>query len=161
MKANVQLNNEQKVRESVQSLKNELLESSQKQKADFGVALEDLMNYSPNMGGFETIGALMDLPEESFALLAPIFLDELERSMGDTNEKLKMIEAFTANKLNRQELPTEFKLLCENIDNSLDSELSPAKKDFFKQLLGMVYTAADSIEGASDHNVFIPIEYCR
>ena len=43
-------------------------------------ALKQIAELSPNDGGFEEIAVLLALPDESFSLLAPIFLKELEKN---------------------------------------------------------------------------------
>jgi hypothetical protein len=56
---------------------------------------EDLMSQigqvNPSLGGFEELSAILALPEEQFQLIAPIFLDELQKSMNNIDDKLLLI----------------------------------------------------------------------
>ena len=48
--------------------------------------LVDAINNTPLAdAGLEEIGSLLAMPDNQFALIAPIFLDELERTYNDVN----------------------------------------------------------------------------
>jgi hypothetical protein len=59
----------------------------QKQSA-FEKLFEGIEKISPQLGGFDEMAMMLTLPEDRFAILAPIFLDELEKSFNNVQDKI-------------------------------------------------------------------------
>lgn len=122
--------------------------------------LKQIENVDPSLGGAEGIGALLTLPDESFALLAPIFLDELEKSFNNTNDQLTMAQAMNVAGVRADDVLLEYEKICTQIDTDFEKLMSAQKRDFLKRILGLAYNALSNVEGASRRNITVPIELC-
>ena len=132
-----------------------------KRKVDITNALNELNKYSADFGGFDGIGLLLTLPDEEFALLVPVFLGELERSLNNVNDQLAMAQAMNIAGIRAEDVQAEFVKICEQIDIQMKEVIPQNKRDFLKQILGMTYNAVSTSEGISKRHVTIPIEYCN
>ena len=123
--------------------------------------LEELKNINPELGGFEEIAVLLTMPEEQFALIAPVFLHELEKSFNNVNDQMAMVQAMNVAGVKAEDAEKEYLAICEAIDTQMAQDLSARKRDFVKQLLAITYNAVNEAEGITKRHVLIPIEYCR
>lgn len=123
--------------------------------------LEELKNVNPELGGFEEIAVLLAMPEEQFALIAPVFLSELEKSFNNVNDQLAMVQAMNVAGVRAEDAQTEYLAICDQIDSQMEDVLSVQKRDFVKRLLAITYNAVSEAEGVTKRHVLIPIEYCR
>lgn len=124
-------------------------------------ALEELKNINPELGGFEEIAVLLTMPEEQFALIAPVFLHELEKSFNNVNDQMAMVQAMNVAGVKAEDAEKEYLAICEAIDTQMAQDLSARKRDFVKQLLAITYNAVSEAEGITKRHILIPIEYCR
>jgi dUTP pyrophosphatase len=124
-------------------------------------ALEELKNVNPELGGFEEIAVLLTMPEEQFALIAPVFLHELEKSFNNVNDQMAMVQAMNVAGVKAEDAEKEFAAICDAIDVQMADTLSAQKRDFVKGLLSLTYNAVNEAEGITKRHVLIPIEYCR
>ena len=124
-------------------------------------ALEELKNINPELGGFEEIAVLLTMPEEQFALIAPIFLSETEKSFNNVNDQLAMVQAMNIAGVKAEDAEREFLAICEQIDVQMADTLSAQKRTFVKELLAITYNAVSEAEGVAKRHILIPIEYCR
>ena len=124
-------------------------------------ALKQIAEISPADGGFEEIAVLLSLPDESFALLAPIFLKELEKNYHNVNDQMSMVQAMNVAGLRAEDARTEFINICQAIDEQLADTLTFPKRDFLKQMLGLTYNALAEAEGIAKKTILIPLEFCR
>lgn len=120
-----------------------------------------LANLDPNLGGFDELGAMLSLSDEDFALLAPVFLDELEKGLNNVNDKLLMVQSMNLAGLTVEDMQKQYQSICEGIDIQLKDSLSPIKRSFLKRMIGTTYNALSESEGVSKRNILIPIEYCH
>jgi hypothetical protein len=58
--------------------------------------LAGIEKVNPSMGGFDEMAMLLSLPEDQFALLAPIFLEELEKGFNNVQDKIFIAQAVNA-----------------------------------------------------------------
>lgn len=144
----------QKIIESAQS-------KASKRRFELEKALKQIAEIAPGDGGFEEIAVLLSLPEENFAILAPIFLKELEKSYHNINDQMSMVQAMNIAGIKAEDARTEFIKICTTIDEQLGEALSFSKRDFLKQMLGMTYNALAEAEGVAKKNILIPLEFCR
>ena len=133
----------------------------EKKKYLLAETIEQIQHVNPEMGGFEEIAGLLALPEEHFAVLAPVFLAELEKAFSNVNDQLVMAQAFNTAGIRVEDITAEYDKICMEIDAQMDGALSIQKKDFLKRLLAITYNAATETEGITKRNILIPIEYCR
>ena len=124
-------------------------------------ALDELKNVNPELGGFEEIAALLTMPEEQFALIAPVFLSEMEKSFNNVNDQLAMVQAMNVAGVKAEDAEKEFLAICEQIDVQMAETLSAQKRTFVKELLAITYNAVNEAEGITKRHVLIPIEYCH
>ena len=124
-------------------------------------ALEELKNVNPELGGFEEIAVLLTMPEEQFALIAPVFLREMEKSFNNVNDQLAMVQAMNVAGVKAEDAEKEFLAICEQIDVQMAETLSAQKRAFVKELLAITYNAVSEAEGIAKRHILIPIEYCH
>lgn len=124
-------------------------------------ALDEIKNINPELGGFEEIAVLLTMPEEQFALIAPVFLHELEKSFNNINDQMAMVQAMNIAGVKAEDIEKEYLAICESLDVQLGNELSAQKRDFIKQILALAYNAVSEAEGITKRHVLIPIEYCH
>ena len=130
-------------------------------KFTFEKFANELSNIDPALGGFDELGVMLTLPDEHFALLAPVFLRELEQGLNNVNDKLLMVQSINLAGLTVEQVQEQYQSICEGIDQQLAQDLSAIKRDFLKQMLGITYNAIAEAEGVAKRHIFIPIEYCR
>ena len=108
----------------------------------------------------EMFGALLAMPDEEFSALAPILMDEVNRSLNNPADRITLVAAMTSQGYNGEDLTETFDEICKEIDNQL-TELSQVKKDWLKQLMGATINAINETEGISKRFVRIPYEKCH
>lgn len=153
-------NTPEQVRETANSMIENTEQQAQSRKDVFQAALKTLGEIDPNSGGFEGVAVLLSLPDDHFALIAPTFLSEVERSVNNANDQLAMAQALNANGLRVEDIRKEYEKICEQIDDQL-TEISAIKKDFLKRLLGLMINSVAETEGVAKRHILIPIEYCH
>ena len=144
-----------------QAAQNIVLQSNEQVKAQkgmFEVLMNEISSINPQLGGFEEIATLLTLEEEHFAIIAPIFLDELQKSMNNIDDKLGLIQAMNASGTKLEDLQQSYIQLNEHIDINFIDILSPAKRDFLKRMLAITYNCIAESEGIARRIVNIPIE---
>jgi dUTP pyrophosphatase len=155
------LNTPEQVKEAAQQITSQSLTAVEKRKINLANAVDELNKYTADFGGFDGIGVLLSLPEEEFAILAPIFLNELAQSLNNTNDQIAMVQAMNVAGIRSEDVQEEFNKICEEIDKELETTIPQIKRDFLKQLLGLTYNAVSAAEGIAKRHITIPIEYCR
>ena len=134
---------------------------NESKKFEFEKFMEALQNVNPEMGGFDELGAMLALPEEQFAILAPIFLDELDRGMHNINDQIIMVQSMNMLGMKAENVREQYDAIYKEIDDQMGDVLSHQKRDFLKQMLGITYNALAEAEGIAKKTILIPIEYCR
>lgn len=160
MKANI-LNTPESVKKAAQEVAAAATTAEETKKLNIENALNELNNYTADFGGFDGIALMLTMPDEQFAILAPIFLEELARSLNNVNDQLAMVQALNVAGVRVDEVQQEFNKICDEIDNQLGQDLTAPKRDFLKQILGLTYNAIGEAEGVAKRQVLIPIEYYR
>ena len=144
---------------------NKIIETQQAQEQEKRFEFEKFMNaiqqISPELGGFDELGAMLALPEEQFSILAPIFLGELEKGMHNINDQILMVQSMNMLGMKSENVLEQYEQIYREIDEQLGDLLSNQKRDFLKQMLGITYNALAEAEGITKKTILIPIEYCR
>ena len=152
-------------REDAQNVAKQMVEKAQEQQKEkkhiFEDALKSLSQVKGDEKGYEGVALLLALPEDRFAILAPVFLAELEQSMRNTNDQLAMAQIFNTAGIRVEDITAEYQKLCDEVDNQMSEILSAQKRSFLKNLLAITYNAVSETEGITKRNMLIPIEYCR
>jgi dUTP pyrophosphatase len=120
-----------------------------------------IQQISPEVGGFDELGAMLALPEEQFSILAPIFLAELEKGMHNINDQVLMVQSMNMLGMKSENVLEQYEQIYREIDEQMGDLLSHQKRDFLKQMLGITYNALAEAEGITKKTILIPIEYCR
>lgn len=150
--------------EAVQAAK-KVLESQHAQteakRFEFEKFMNTLQAVNPELGGFDELGVMLTLPEEQFAILGPIFIDELQRGMKNINDQVLLIQSMNMLGLKVENVKEQYQIVYNEIDEQMGELLTKQKRDFLKQLLGATYNAMAEAEGVAKKNILIPIEYCH
>jgi dUTP pyrophosphatase len=150
--------NLQDARNAAQNMVAPLNKEKEERKSMFEELMKEVENINPELGGFEELGALLALPDEEFNLIAPIFLDELQKSMNNVDDKLLLVQAMNLNGTKLEDLQTNFEVLCNELDTQFKDVLSTSKVDFLKQMMGITYNCISEAEGVAKRIIAVPIE---
>ena len=153
--------NEKDVRQNVQKIFNEAEEQQKNQKNLFEEIAKEIENVNPSLGGFEELGAILALPDDQFAILAPIFLDELEKSFNNISDKLILVQTLNASGVKVEDIQESYLSINEEIDGQLGESLTRPKRDFLKKMMAITYNAIADTEGVAKKVIQIPIELCH
>lgn len=134
---------------------------NEEKRFNFEEFMNTIASVNPEMGGFDELGTLLALPEESFAILAPIFLGELEKGLHNVNDQLLMVQSMNLLGLKAENVRDQYDQIYKEIDEQMGEIISRQKRDFLKQMLGITYNALAEAEGVSKKTILIPIEYCH
>ena len=136
-------------------------EQTKTKRFEFEQMMKTLQETNPDIGGFDELGALLALSEENFAILAPIFLNELERGIRDVNDQMVMVQAMNVLGLKAENVREQYNEIIKGVDEQLSDVLSQQKRDFLRQMLAITYNALAEAEGIAKKTILIPLEYCR
>ena len=156
-----QLNNKEAAVAAAQKIVESQRAQTEEKKFEFQKFMEVLQDANPELGGFDELGAMLALPEEQFAILAPVFLAELERGMRNVNDQMIMVQSMNMMGMKAENVREQYEAIYKEIDEQMGDVLSNQKRDFLKQMLGMTYNALSEAEGVAKKTILIPIEYCR
>ena len=95
-------------------------------------------------------------PDDVFEKIAPIFIEEIEKTFNVPANKITMLRALNASDLSVDDLKEGLDAVIEEIDKSEDV-LSENKRNFLKTVVRTSYAAVSSIEGISRKIVAVPI----
>ena len=137
-------------------------EASQKKieekQSAFEKIFEGIQKVSPQLGGFDEMAMILSLPDDQFALLAPIFLDELEKGFNNVQDKIFIAQAVNAAGQKLEDIQAHFMSLIESIDGQFSDILSAQKRDFLKKVLSISYNSLAETEGVIKRTIQVPIE---
>jgi dUTP pyrophosphatase len=119
---------------------------------------EGIEKITPQLGGFDELAMMLSLPEDQFALLAPIFLDELEKGFNNVQDKIFIAQAVNAAGQKMEDIEAVFMQLINSIDTQFIEILSAQKRDFLKRILSISYNSLAETEGVIKRTVQVPIE---
>ena len=154
----IDFKNPQAVKATAQGLSDKMALASAERKSVFENLLTEVEKVNPAMGGFEEIGALLALPDGQFSIIAPIFLDEMAKSINNIDDKLLLIQAMNVSGTKLEDLQQAYLKLAEAIDAQYSEILSESKRDFLKRMIGLTYNAISEAEGVAKRIINIPIE---
>ena len=155
------LNTPEQVKELVQNAVEQNQLKAEEKKNILQKSIEELDKLNPNFGGFDGVGLLLALPEEQFALLAPTFLLELEKSINNSNDQFAMAQAMNTSGYRIEDVQKAFQEICKQVDEQMSDTLSAQKREFLKSLVGITYNAVAAADGIAKRHILIPIEYCH
>lgn len=159
MKANI--NTPDKARQAADNLIQQQEVAQKSKRLEFEEFVNALAEVNPEAGGFDELATLLALPEETFVLLAPIFLEQLEKGFKRVNNQMVMVQTMNLAGLSIEQVEEQYRAVYDEIDKELADTLSPSKRGFLKRMLGITYNALSEAEGVTKRKILIPIEYCR
>lgn len=130
----------------------------EERKSVFEALMAEVEKVNPAMGGFEEMSMLLALPEEQFAMLAPVFLEELEKSFNNVEDKLFIAQAMNVSGTKMEDLQQTYADLILALDDQFKDVMSSQKIDFLKRLLAISYNSIADVQGVTKRIVQIPIE---
>ena len=134
---------------------------TEERRFEFQKYMEALSQASPETGGFDEVGALLAMPEEHFAIIAPVFLAELEKGLRNVNDQMIMVQSMNMLGLKAENVREQYEQIYAEIDTQMGDIISHQKRDFLKQMLGITYNALAEAEGIAKKNILIPLERCH
>ena len=145
-------------RKVAQNINNAELKKQEEKQSAFETILAGIEKVNPSMGGFDEMAMMLSLPEDQFALLAPIFLDELEKGFNNVQDKIFIAQAVNAAGQKMEDIQATFMQLIESIDGQFADIMSAQKRDFLKRMLSISYNSLAETEGVIKRTVQVPIE---
>lgn len=121
--------------------------------------LKQIEEINPALGGFEEFSALLSLQDEHFALIAPIFLDELEKTFNNVEDKLLLVQAMNLQGLKLEDLQEAYIKLIDQLDEQFSDIISDTKRDFLKRMIALTYNSIADAQGIAKKVINIPIEF--
>lgn len=155
------ITNPQQAEEAAKRVAESQRQQSEQRRFEFQKYMKALQEVSPEMGGFDELATMLTLPEEHFAVLAPSFLAELERSLHNVNDQMILVQSMNIAGLKAENVREQYEAIYTEIDKQMGDVLSHQKRDFLKQMLGITYNALAEADGVAKKTILIPIEYCR
>ena len=133
----------------------------EEKQLNLGEMLDSLSELNGEQFSLEAFASILALPEEEFKILSGAILDELNKSLNNPNDRLLLAQSFNAQGITSDEVIANFKELATQIDSIGDDVLPQAKRDFVKQIIGLMVNAIAETEGISKRIIQIPIELCH
>ena len=133
----------------------------EEKQLNLGEMLDSLSELNGEQFSLEAFASVLALPDEEFKTLSGIILDELNKSLNNPNDRLLLAQSFNAQGITSDEVIANFKELATQIDSIKDDVLPQAKRDFVKQIVGLMVNAIAETEGISQRIIQIPIELCH
>ena len=155
------ITNPQQAEEAAKRVAESQRQQAEERKFEFQKYMKALQEASPEVGDFDELATMLTLPEEHFAVLAPLFLAELERSMRNVNDQMILVQSMNVAGLKAENVREQYEAVYAEIDEQMGDILSHQKRDFLKQMLAITYNALAEAEGVAKKTILIPIEYCR
>lgn len=141
-----------------QNVVNKAVEEQGEQKSFFEGFMKDIEAINPELGGFEELTTILGLPDEQFNIIGPIFLDEMNKSLNNANDKLLLTQALNATGGTVEDLQEQYSEIAAQLDDQLKDQIPKNKRDFLKQMLAMTINAISETEGIAKKIIQIPIE---
>ena len=148
-------------REAGRNLGLKFVEADAKNSEEFKQMLEEINNTPLTAEGMEELSALLSLPDNQFALIAPAFVEELEKSYNNVNQQMLLVQAMNVAGRHMEDIEEEYLALCDTIDAQTSTTLTVPKRDFLKRVIGVVYNSIANIDGIAKRTINIPIEFCH
>ena len=145
-------------RKAAQNVVNQEVNRQEQKQNAFEKLLGEINKINPGLGGFDEMSMMLALPDDQFAILAPIFLEELEKSYSNVQDRIFIAQAVNAAGQKMEDIELTFRNLMMAIDEQFEDILTIQKRDFLKRLLSISYNTLAETEGVIKRIVQVPIE---
>lgn len=142
--------------QAAQALNTKIATASKQQSAEINDLLTQIGNQDLTEEDLSEIGAILALPDEQFAIIAPYFLNELEKGYSDLNTQLLLVQALNLAGKKYEDVEEEYFAICDLIDQQ--ASFTAPKRDFLKQIIGFTYNSIANMDGIAKKIINIPIE---
>lgn len=153
------LNTPEDVRELVQKMNQKDKEQLEERNTEMRDWLTNIDKLTGDNDLLEPIAALWSLPDDKFQLLAPTFLNEINKTYNDPNIQLTLAQAYNLRGITQEQLHQEYEQLCNEIDKIDD--LSAPKRSALKGLFDIIINSTADVNGIAKAVINIPIELCH
>ena len=154
------LSNELEVRAAARTM----MANARAQQLDTNTMIHQWLEENKDIQGddeqFRILASLLSLPEDQFALLAPVFIEEMELGYNDPATQLVLVQMYNLQGVKEEDLREEYFKLADAIDEVAD-QFSAQKRDFLKQMLFLNLNVMAAAEGIAKRIINIPIELCH
>ena len=145
-------------RDAAHSFTDAQIKTKEAKQSAFETILKEVEKVNPSLGGFDELSMLLSLPEEQFVMIAPVFLQELEKSFNNIEDKLFIAQAMNAAGAKMEDLQKSYADLIKALDEQFSGVLSGQKIDFLKQFLAISYNSIADVQGVTKRVIQVPIE---
>jgi dUTP pyrophosphatase len=104
---------------------------------------------------------LIALPEDEFKIISPVILDTYRNSINNPNDLMIIAQSMNLNGAKLEDMEVMINEILSQIEEMPESQMSSAKKDFFKDMVNSLYNALASVESIGRRIIKVPIELCR
>lgn len=126
---------------------------------DLKEVLEGLMGPENEGSMLHSLGAMLEMNEEDFTILAPGVLQSFQQSVNNPNDKIILVQALNASGLRAEDAAAAFDGIVAEMDNM--TTISVQKRDFLKSIMATIVNAVVETEGIAKRMIQIPVELCH
>lgn len=120
-------------------------------------ATDEIDEVPDEIAAMANLGSFLALDDERFAILAPIVLDQLERSLQDTNVRRSLYINFISSGGDMNNIRDFYAQLINAIEDEM-GELNEQRKDFLKVMVSLMINGIETAGAESERLIMIPIE---
>jgi len=126
------------------------------------LSLEDLINDADldedNKKVILGLFSALELPEQEFAFLSEVLLQDFERRLNNPNDKIALVQALNADGLHAEDVLGVFAELQDEVENVMKGRYSGQKIAFMQRLIGLITNAITETEGIAKRMISVPIQ---
>ena len=126
---------------------------------DLKEVLEGIMGPESEGSMLHSLGAMLEMNEEDFTILAPGVLQSFQQSVNNPNDKIILVQALNASGLRAEDAAAAFDGIVAEMDNM--TTISVQKRDFLKSIMATIVNAVVETEGIAKRMIQIPVELCH
>lgn len=126
---------------------------------DLKEVLEGIMGPESKGSMLHSLGAMLEMNEEDFTILAPGVLQSFQQSVNNPNDKIILVQALNASGLRAEDAAAAFDGIVAEMDNL--TTISAQKRDFLKSIMATIVNAVVETEGIAKRMIQIPVELCH
>ena len=153
IKVDIEKAKQREIREKISAMSKE----SQNIMTEFA---KNLSQVTPESGDLNELASLLSLPEDAFQLIAPMWIEELEKTYSNPAQKVLLAQTFNSSGVSTEDLYEEFESIMDTIENEMKDTLSVQKRDFLRKLIAITYNAVSETEGIAKRIIKIPYILC-
>ena len=146
------------VKQSAQNLVQNTQKETERQNSIFEEILNQVGQVNPELGNFEELAILLQLSDEHFSLIAPVFLDELEKALNNIDDKMMLAQSFNISGAKLEDVREAYDAIFDKLDTEFTNILSTPKRTFLKRMLNITFNVVAEAQGVAKRIIQIPLE---